>query len=450
MFMRFSPKSSPAIPPGRRVYAIGDVHGEGDLLRRALRLIKADSIARRDGAVTLVFLGDIIDRGADAADLLRTFARMNAEHVVVLKGNHEAALVDAYLGDHEVLSEWLPYGAAATLAGFGITQEEIDSTPATLAAALQARIDPDLIDWLDRLPTAWECGDYYFTHAGVRPGVKLHKQNERDLLWIREPFLSSRRWHGKVVVHGHTVEPGVPSLGGNRIGVDTGAHEHGVLTVLGLEGGRQWLLQSVAEQPEHASILPITEGGSILEDQAPTLDIGTLIAAIVAPEPLPPETALLLKTPSEGSLGLRVLPNRAKGMGSRGVAAAGFALVAAVVGGAIAIGSRPPPNATGNVSLSIPDLSGRQTYSAPAAAAAPSTRYLAGNKSRARPRTSRPASDPTTPDVAAANSADGSSPRLYGAELERALDGDRLATRQLNQDELSRQPSPSPSPLPNR
>lgn len=426
------------MPPGRRIYAIGDVHGEGDLLRRALQLIKADSAARRDDSVTLVFLGDLIDRGPEAADLLRTFARLNVEHIVVLKGNHEAALVQAYHGDDEVLREWLPFGAIATLAGFGVTPEEIDSEPAVLSAALRARIDPGLIEWIDGLPSAWECGDYYFTHAGVRPGVKLHKQDERDLLWIREPFLSSQRWHGKVVVHGHTIEPGVPSLGGNRIGVDTGAHENGVLTVLGLEGGRQWLLQSIADQVDGNDDLAAAGGASAARTSAPTQDIETLIAAIVAPEPEVRDAVLLLKPQAEPDLETSAPTRRRKRLGTRGVAAAGFALVVAAVGGVIAIGPRPSLIPMDNVSMSVPDASRAESKPVVSVAARPRTISLAGNKSRARPSaTERAASIPA---------ADGASPRLYGVELERALEEDRAATRRLNQEELSRPPAPAPSP----
>ena len=114
---------------------------------------------------------------------------------------------------------------------------------AALLPAIRAAIDPALVDWVDALPTAWSTGDYFFAHAGVRPGIALDRQSDDDLLWIRGPFLSSRSDHGKVVVHGHSVEPGVPRLGGNRIGLDTGAHKYRRLTALGLEEDRQWLIQ---------------------------------------------------------------------------------------------------------------------------------------------------------------------------------------------------------------
>src|SRR5262249_15894591 len=77
-------------------------------------------------------------------------------------------------------------------------------------------------------------GDYFFTHAGVRPGVKLTEQLADDLLWIRDEFLSSTADFGKVVVHGHTITPG-PDVRRNRIGIATGAFSSNVLTCLVLQ-----------------------------------------------------------------------------------------------------------------------------------------------------------------------------------------------------------------------
>lgn len=431
---------------------MGDVHGEGHLLIRALRLIKADNDARPDADVTLVFLGDLIDRGPDAADLVRTFAQMGRDRIVVLKGNHEAALVEAYRGDHEILSDWLPFGAAATLTGFGITIDEIDSPTPVLAAALRARIDPRLIAWLDGLPTAWECGDYYFTHAGIRPGVKLHKQVERDLLWIREPFLSSRRHHGKVIVHGHTVEPGVPPLGGNRVGVDTGAHEYGVLTALGLEEERQWLLQAMADQPEEdkSAARPGAEVSSSLGapatgHDAPAHSIESLIASIVRPLDKPLNVALPLKSP-EIALPLHSPSSRAQGLGKKGYVAGGFALFAAAIGGAVAIGSRTPPLRESSVAIPIPDFSQPPGHPTAGVAAAAPTKYLAEKNAGRRHRTNRVSGGrPKVPARVDAAFAEEPSPSLYGAALENALEEDRATTRRLNLDQLSRQrPQPSP------
>ena len=252
MVFRRRPVAAPCLPPGRRVYAIGDIHGEADLLISLLNAIRHDSSARGPAAVTLVFLGDFIDRGRDAATLLRALPLAGDDDVKVLKGNHEAALVDVYRGDEEALAFWLRFGGRQTLEGLGVTIAEPVDT-AHLLHALRAALDVGVVDWLDRLPHAWTCGDYLFVHAGIRPRVRLARQDPDDLLWIREPFLSSRRRHEKVIVHGHTFTPGRPELGGNRIGIDTGAHETGCLTALGLEGEAQWLIQAYDDRPRTTS-----------------------------------------------------------------------------------------------------------------------------------------------------------------------------------------------------
>lgn len=245
MFHRFRQHGPRAqLPAGERVYAIGDIHGEARLLQCLLRQVEADNRTRDPARVTLVLLGDIIDRGAGSAGLLRALHEVASPSFLILKGNHEDLLVAACRGDEDALDLWLRVGGRATLIGFGIDPAMIDhADPLVLIRAIRAAIGPALIDWVDGLPTAWSTGEYFFAHAGIRPGIELDRQNDGDLMWVREPFLSSRADHGKVVVHGHSVQPGVPRLGGNRIGLDTGAHEHRRLTALGLEGDRQWLLQ---------------------------------------------------------------------------------------------------------------------------------------------------------------------------------------------------------------
>jgi len=241
VFRRRRTVDDPSLPPGQRVYAVGDIHGEADLLTSLLHAIREDSQRRAPAKVTLVFLGDFIDRGKDSAALLKVFSLVSDEAVKVLKGNHEAALVDVYRGDEEAMAFWLRYGGRPTLDGLGVG---ITADMAETLARLRATLDSGIVDWLDGLPHCWSLGDYYFTHAGIRPRVRLARQDPDDLLWIREPFLSSKRRYEKIIVHGHTVENGPPMLGGNRIGIDTGAHENGCLTALGLEGNAQWLIQA--------------------------------------------------------------------------------------------------------------------------------------------------------------------------------------------------------------
>ncbi len=81
----------------------------------------------------------------------------------------------------------------------------------------------------------------------VRPGIPIHRQQEDDLLWMRDEFLSWDRPFEKFVVHGHTPAP-IPNIRSNRANIDTGAFATGRLTcmaiegspIIGLSGMRNW------------------------------------------------------------------------------------------------------------------------------------------------------------------------------------------------------------------
>ena len=243
--LRIGQTRQPAIPVGMRVYAIGDVHGQADLLADLLRQIERDNAARPPARVRTVLIGDIIDRGIDSAKLVRNLSARMPAGLICLRGNHEAAMVDAWNGDRAALRMWLAYGGRDTLTGFGATPDELDGTEDEQLATLWARVPRTVIDWMRALPLTYPCGDYLFVHAGVRPGVALRRQTAEDMLWIREPFLTSDRAHGKMIVHGHTPVDDVEILP-NRIGIDTGAYMSGRLSAIGLEGTERWVLQTGA------------------------------------------------------------------------------------------------------------------------------------------------------------------------------------------------------------
>jgi serine/threonine protein phosphatase 1 len=90
---------------------------------------------------------------------------------------------------------------------------------------------PGHIDWIAARPLSFDDGRRLFVHAGINPSAPLDRQVEPDLLWIREPFLSSRRDYGRLIVHGHTpLTTGVPDLRVNRLNIDTAAVFGGPLT----------------------------------------------------------------------------------------------------------------------------------------------------------------------------------------------------------------------------
>ena len=233
--MRLGQASTPA---GMRIYAIGDVHGMDRLLAETHAKIAADLAARPSPDHRIVHVGDYVDRGPDSAGVIERLAGLQARdpRVVCLLGNHDE-LMRAFLADPERGgADWLTNGARATLRSYGI-----DATGALTAAEfrrlgdqLTAALPDHHRAFLDGLRLSARAGDFFFCHAGIRPGVPLDEQTPEDLIWIREPFLTSRRDHGVVVVHGHTPVR-APEVRPNRIDVDTGAVYGGVLTVLALE-----------------------------------------------------------------------------------------------------------------------------------------------------------------------------------------------------------------------
>ncbi|MFC0148454.1 hypothetical protein ACFSUK_03320 [Sphingobium scionense] len=64
IFSRFvkAPRPAARAPDGRRLYAIGDIHGHLDLLDGLLAQIRADEAARGGPKGELIFLGDLINR----------------------------------------------------------------------------------------------------------------------------------------------------------------------------------------------------------------------------------------------------------------------------------------------------------------------------------------------------------------------------------------------------
>ena len=222
-------------PPDTRLYVIGDVHGMDDLLASAHAAIAADLAARPAPDHRIIHLGDYVDRGPASASVVDRLARLSLHdsHVICLRGNHDDMLL-AFLADPgRIGPDFLANGGGETLRSYGVTGPEYD--PADLARRLAAAMPARHSDFLRGLAHSARFGDFFFCHAGVRPGVELDRQTQEDLTWIREPFLSDRRDFGAVVVHGHTPVR-EPEVRPNRINLDTGAVFGRRLTTLALDG----------------------------------------------------------------------------------------------------------------------------------------------------------------------------------------------------------------------
>ena len=223
-------------PEAMRLYAIGDVHGCDGLLADAHDAIAADLAARPAADHRIIHVGDYVDRGPDSAGVVERLVRLRGSdpRIVCLRGNHDALMEDFLTDPIGAGPTWLANGGGRTLADYGVTAEPRHGLVG-LAAQFAARLPASHREFLESLTCSATFGDFFFCHAGIRPGVPLDRQDPQDLLWIRDPFLFDASAHGVVVVHGHTPAP-EPEIRPNRINIDTGAVFTGRLTCLVLEG----------------------------------------------------------------------------------------------------------------------------------------------------------------------------------------------------------------------
>jgi serine/threonine protein phosphatase 1 len=233
------------LPPGRRLYAIGDIHGRLDLLEELHGMIEADA-AGFEGSKGVVYLGDYIDRGAQSKQVLDLLIEqpLAGFDCVYLLGNHEQTMLD-FLAHPQAAAAWLTYGGQVCLMSYGVGQgraqmmQQVD----VLRDELETRVPHSHLEFISSCRLTHVEGSYCFVHGGIRPGVPLDEQVPEDLLWIRDDFTRSTADHGCIVVHGHSISEEV-DFQPNRIGIDTGAFYSGVLTALVLEGSEQRVLQT--------------------------------------------------------------------------------------------------------------------------------------------------------------------------------------------------------------
>jgi serine/threonine protein phosphatase 1 len=240
--------TNPAVPDGLRVYAIGDLHGRFDLLIDMAEIILADLADDPPGKSVEIYVGDYVDRGPDSRSVIKWLRSETGvcNERVCLKGNHEDIFIQ-FVADPGIVEYWRDLGGFETLYSYGV-QPPVARTGEAMRASheqLMQVLPTEDLQFLQSLTLYASFGDYMFVHAGLRPGVPLDKQTEEDLIWIREPFLTSGHDFGQVVVHGHT--PGdAPEIRGNRINIDTGAFMTGCLTCLVLQGTERRFLTTQA------------------------------------------------------------------------------------------------------------------------------------------------------------------------------------------------------------
>lgn len=247
------PKGEPPLtrtfPAGSRGYAIGDIHGRLDLLEQLIERIAADDAARTPADTNLIFLGDLVDRGPESAQVVEYLRQLEQRRAPgstrFLLGNHEEVFLAA-LEDEKALRFFTRIGGKETIFSYGISPEAYAELGYTeLLAMLREQVPAEHIAFLSRFEDMILMGDYAFVHAGIRPSEPLERQRAKDLRWIREEFIEHSKPLEKLIVHGHTIAADV-EVTPHRIGLDTGAYASGKLTAMGFEGEQRWVIDTAS------------------------------------------------------------------------------------------------------------------------------------------------------------------------------------------------------------
>lgn len=195
-----SPSSALPEPAPQRIVAIGDLHGDHDAWRaiaKAAGLIDAKG-KWSGGNVTLVQMGDIVDRGPDSLRIIRDLMNLQREaprrggKVIVLLGNHEAMMMT---GDMRYVHSG-EYAAFTSRDSRARRERVYEANKAAIESAYQQRepaLTPSRIkeQWLSQVPlgmveykAAWlpdgelgkwalanpalvKIGDTLFVHGGL-------------------------------------------------------------------------------------------------------------------------------------------------------------------------------------------------------------------------------------------------------------------------------------------
>jgi serine/threonine protein phosphatase 1 len=257
MFERKPPPPA-KFPEGRVGYAVGDIHGRADLLTSLLQELEgaAEADRREGGEPIVIFLGDYVDRGPNASDVIDLLLQQRPRGFErrYLKGNHEQMMLD-FIAAPLANRAWLLQGGAETLSSYGVTPPSplnaTDEDWIAAAAALQAAIPAAHMAFIDALERYVALGDYAFVHAGIDAARSLEKQTDEDLLWARDAFIASKRRFSHRIVHGHTPVDR-PFVDDRRIAVDTGAYASGTLTAARFEGEEVSFVAVSARSPKQA------------------------------------------------------------------------------------------------------------------------------------------------------------------------------------------------------
>ena len=225
-----------------KTFVVGDIHG-----RCAQLLTLLDMLPRDPETDTLVFLGDLIDRGADAPGCVSHIQKLtgeNPQRVICLRGNHEQMLMDFLKGYSNV---WLTAVAGGERTFEQYTgqslkvdsEKDLDEMREIFARAFPA----EHLAFMRDLPFYYEDEFAIYVHAGLDEGKHPRESSPISLLWMRDMDFY-KNYRGKPCVFGHTPTPLLPLRGRlgrhgiyishSAVGLDTGYNHASPLSCLSL------------------------------------------------------------------------------------------------------------------------------------------------------------------------------------------------------------------------
>ena len=225
-----------------RVIIIGDVHGCHDEFEKILK-----SVEFRKDIDLLILVGDLLGKGPQSVATVRTVIRLGA---LCVRGNHEDNLIRSLRdpgGKHFI--KRYPFGK-------DLSKQEVD--------------------WIINLPYTITLPDagLVVVHAGLVPGLPVHRQRPKDLMRMRTIDAQGRgskehaskdftSWASvypgpQTVVFGHTARQNL-QVHPFAIGLDTGCVHGRQLTALVVDqNGKRFVHVDAAkiyEEPETSTEL---------------------------------------------------------------------------------------------------------------------------------------------------------------------------------------------------
>jgi serine/threonine protein phosphatase 1 len=225
-----------------RTFVIGDVHG-----RRAQLDALVEMLPRDKNSDTLVFLGDLIDRGLDAPGVVEEVLRLKAEapdSVQCLRGNHEQMLLDFI---DKGIGLWLSPATGGDRTFEQYTNSEMSITSIddfeSARELMRKALPVEHLELFRSTLLFYEDKMALYVHAGLEDGKHPKETDTRFLLWTRDPNFF-KHYRGKPCIFGHTPTSYLPLLGRlgrhgiyvshSAIGIDTGYNQQSPLTCLSL------------------------------------------------------------------------------------------------------------------------------------------------------------------------------------------------------------------------